>query len=132
MSVRQHSIWKKLAFIDIMSLKASGNYTEIKSRNNTPEYFVLRSLDQFEQELPSIFFRCHRSAIVNMVYIQHIGTKNLTLNDGSSLPVSRHKILLLQKELNELDRLTIPQCRNCETCQEIDECRFIRPFMIGQ
>jgi hypothetical protein len=94
------------------------------------QYYVFKSLRQFEQALPAGFFRCHRSTIVNMTYIQKIDKRAIYLTTGSILPVSRSKIHLLKNKLANLEALIVPLCHHCEDCSEIADCRIIRPFML--
>jgi hypothetical protein len=52
------------------------------------------TLTQLEEELPPTFLRVHRSHLVNTSFVQQLkrdasGTGNLTLADGSIIPVSR-------------------------------------------
>ena len=45
-----------------------------------------------EEELAKYcFFRCHRSYLVNMKHIENIGTSELTMTDGSAVPLSKHR-----------------------------------------
>jgi DNA-binding LytR/AlgR family response regulator len=44
-----------------------------------------------ERLLPYGFFRCHRSYLVNMKHIAKIDAAELTLSDGSTVPLSKHR-----------------------------------------
>ncbi|MBQ9826615.1 MAG: response regulator transcription factor [Firmicutes bacterium] len=49
-------------------------------------------LNEIESKLaPQGFFRCHRSYLVNMRHLTRIGQSELTLSDGSTVPLSRHR-----------------------------------------
>lgn len=128
--VKYKDCWRKLAFKDIVSLKSTGNHTEISLQNTKTQYYVMKSLEQYEKELPLIFFRCHRSAIVNMAYIQDIKNGELCLMNKTFLPVSKSKKLLLEEKLANLPLLTIPLCKHCENCQDLSNCKIIRPFIL--
>jgi two-component system LytT family response regulator len=54
---------------DIVYVKADGNYSIIYLKNHT-KHLLYHSLKDFEKELPgNIFYRCHRSYIVNIPLI---------------------------------------------------------------
>lgn len=129
MSVRHNSIWQAIAYRDIMYLRASGNHTEITLQQVNKQYYVFHSLKLLEKELPPLFFRCHRSTIVNMRYIKKIDKGRICLVDGTDLSVSHRKILLLKDRLARLPSLTVPMCDYCEICPNTDKCLYIRPFI---
>lgn len=59
----------KFDYDDIVYLKADGNYSIIYLKNHT-KHLLYHSLKDFEKELPvTVFYRCHRSYIVNVVLI---------------------------------------------------------------
>ena len=59
----------KFDYNDIVYVKADGNYSVIHLKNHT-KHLIYHSLKDFEKELPdNIFYRCHRSYIVNVVLI---------------------------------------------------------------
>lgn len=59
------------------------------SDHGTHEFYD--SLSSMEEDLPGFFIRCHRSYIVNSIYIRGmgIGELSLILKDGSSIPISK-------------------------------------------
>lgn len=48
-------------------------------------------LDSLEKQLPSIFYRCHRSYIVNMSAVTRLGKADLLLCNGETVPISKRK-----------------------------------------
>lgn len=57
-----------------------------------------RGIAQLEQQLQAEdFFRCHTAYLVNLAEIERIGAADLTLKDGTVLPVSKHR----KKEFRE-------------------------------
>jgi two-component system, LytTR family, response regulator len=59
----------KFDYDDIVYLKADGNYSIIYLKNHS-KHLLYHSLKDFEKELPgNIFYRCHRSYIVNIILI---------------------------------------------------------------
>lgn len=47
------------------------------------------SLENFELEMDSRFFRCHRSYLVNLDYVRGCDTGLVTLSQGDKIPISR-------------------------------------------
>ena len=83
-----------LPFDDIIRIEADGSYAKvvIKSGKTT---IVSRTLKDFEDTLPKeIFFRIHKSHLINMNYIKEYsnhGGSYLTMTDGSKIEISRRK-----------------------------------------
>lgn len=48
-------------------------------------------LNDLEQELPSQFFRCHRSFIVNFAQVCRYDHTSITLKNGEAVPVAKRK-----------------------------------------
>ena len=48
-------------------------------------------MDVYEKKLHKDFLRVHKSFLVNMQYIRRIEMKEVTLQDGTVLPVSKTK-----------------------------------------
>lgn len=58
------------------------------------------SLEQIAQELPSEqFVYCHRSIVVNLERVRSLATGELTLDDGTKLPVSRRRQAQLREQV---------------------------------
>ena len=77
---------------DIIRLEASRSYTEFYMENGT-KHIASRSLKDFESRLdPNLFFRCHKSHIINLhkiqKFINHDGFYALMIN-GSMPDVSK-------------------------------------------
>lgn len=76
---------------DILYLEVYGhNLTvQLKDGSTLPCSSTLR---EAEEQLERIaFFRCHKSCMVNLKYIERIETENVTIWGGKSLPLSRHR-----------------------------------------
>ena len=56
-------------------------------------------LNDLQPQLPGTFSRCHRSFIVNLAAVSSLSTSELTLHDGTHLPVSRRRLHELQHDL---------------------------------
>ena len=76
----------RLPFYEIRYLDVHQNYVTIHAKQ---EYTVKRSLAEFEKELDDRFFRVGRGLIVNLKYIRRVTKTELTLSDGSVLPLPR-------------------------------------------
>ena len=62
------------------------NYVTIHGK---AEYTVKRSLNEFEKELDDRFFRAGRSLIINLKYIRRVTKTEVSLSDGTLLPLPR-------------------------------------------
>ncbi|MDR2040277.1 MAG: LytTR family transcriptional regulator [Bacteroidales bacterium] len=63
-----------------------------------------------EKMLPEVFFRSHRSCIVNIAYIDSLEKNQITTVTGHQFPIVRNKFGELKKLLLEMPRITIPNC----------------------
>ena len=69
----------------------------IHSRTGDFETYV--RLDDLQQQLPTSFSRCHRSFLVNLAYAASLEDSELTLHDGTVIPVSRRRARQAQRDL---------------------------------
>ena len=53
------------------------------------EYFCNEKLERVKEQLDTRFLHCHKSYIVNMDYIQELRGREVILEDGCSVPVSK-------------------------------------------
>lgn len=79
--------WNQIRF-----LEAEGNYTRVHTTGR--KTILSQTLKKIEDQLPArLFFRVHRSYLVNIHYIQayhsYSDTQYLLLENGDSIPVSR-------------------------------------------
>lgn len=66
------------------------------------EYCTKCSMDKVEKELKLFnFFRCHKSFLINMVYIDSI-ENNIVMIRDREVPVSKHRISNLRKTLTNM------------------------------
>ena len=83
---------------EILYCSADGNYTAINVISGD-KYVITRTLSEFEEMLDqSIFFRTHKSYLVNLQHIkQYIKGSGgqVILKDGTSIPVARARKELL-------------------------------------
>ncbi len=95
MAVPYQGGFKILEFKDIMYFQGEGNYSTIYLQN-FEKLTITRQLGYVEDILPkSIFFRIHKSSIVNLNYITGYNNSNgsiAILKDGNSLSISRRRL----------------------------------------
>jgi two-component system LytT family response regulator len=80
---------------DILYLEADGMYTKVHLANNKQE-LICKPLSYFETQLKSnhLFFRCHRSYLINLHYLEKFVKKDgdfLLMQNQTSIPISRTK-----------------------------------------
>lgn len=78
---------------ELIFLKAEGSYTDVYSKNSD-KLLISKPIKQIEQELnPNIFFRVHRSYIINIRFIKRFDrTKNIIIMiNGAEIPLSRRR-----------------------------------------
>ena len=85
--VRHEGSLIKVKFVDILWLKADGNYTTLVCRKGV--FSIRNILKNFESELPSKdFMRIHKSYVVRIDEIESISSKELNVS-GDLVPVGR-------------------------------------------
>ena len=83
----------------ILRCESDSTYTHVYSLQGT-KYTLAKTLKEVELYLPSVFFRIHRSHLVNLNMLQRIHKKEsmVELVDGTQLPISEdRKALLLER-----------------------------------
>lgn len=90
--LKTHENVYDIVYNEILYVKADGSYSKIYNEDGR-SIFTSKKLGDFKKLLNSHFFRIHNSYIVNLKMIESIDQQfqNITLKDGSSLPVSRRK-----------------------------------------
>lgn len=76
----------RLSLYEIRYLEVQKNYVTIHAGE---EYSVKRTLNELAEELDESFYRIHRSYIINLKFIKRISRTEVTLKDGTVLPLSR-------------------------------------------
>jgi len=98
--IRDSNIIKRIKLSDILYFEAKGDYIKIFLSNIT--YSIHSSLKSIEQKLPeNIFFKVHRSFIVNLGKIDFIEGGTLIVNH-TMIPVSDTYRPLLNKRMQIL------------------------------
>jgi two-component system LytT family response regulator len=90
---------------DISYCQADGRYTRIFLKSGE-SYMVAKVLKQYENLLcPNIFFRVHKSYLVNMECIKHFMTNNgrtLTLDNNKKVVISKRRCKQFAKKIKEI------------------------------
>lgn len=107
----------RLAREDVITLRTKGAvervslsdilYIEIDKHRmtfhtSTKDIVISDTLDNFSAKLPQDrFLRCYQSFIVNLKYVSSFGGDELTLSDGTVVPVSRARRKEVMRRVNE-------------------------------
>lgn len=78
---------EKIPSNQIRYLESNAHQIVIHTLNG--EISVYEKLDVYEKKLSKDFVRIHKSFLVNMQYIRRIEMKEITMQDGTVLPVSK-------------------------------------------
>lgn len=90
--------YTKLNIHDILWIKSDGNYLEIKTTQN--EELIRATLSNFIERLNShVFFKTHKSYIVNLDYLTKLEPTFVTIVDAK-IPISKGYYDVLIKKLN--------------------------------
>lgn len=89
-----------VALSKITYIEAQKQYVVI----HTPEreYRMKAALSEVQKELDELFFKCQRSFIVNLRFVQKIDSGFVTLKDGTEVPISRGMAQEIGREIIRL------------------------------
>lgn len=76
----------RLELAQIRWLEVQGNYVTIHAGR---DYTLKKPLKELEPQLDSSFFRAGRSFLVNLRFVKKVTHTQVTLTDGSTVPLSR-------------------------------------------
>ncbi|MBY1533384.1 LytTR family DNA-binding domain-containing protein [Clostridioides difficile] len=97
MLIENKGIINKILINSIMYIEVRKKVLTIHTKNDT--YYTKNSMDKIELELEKYnFFRCHKSYLINLEYIQFI-CKNTVVINGEDIPVSKYRMANLKKKL---------------------------------
>jgi len=84
-------------------MKACDNYTCFILKD-VSKFIMCRSLQSYESIIGDLFFRCHKSYLVNLSYIKEINKRSnqILLSTGEILPFSRSRIKFLEGKLETI------------------------------
>jgi two-component system LytT family response regulator len=92
------------SFKEILAIEADRNYSVIH-KTNGDSVQIQRNLRAIEEAIPdSIFFKAHRSSIINTQYVTEINREKCTvlLNNCVTQPISHNNIKILLEKLKEI------------------------------
>ncbi len=100
LKLQSKGIIRFLPLSEILYLKSVGNYTCIIMKDPF-KYTMPKTLQSFETQLGNHFFRCHKSYLINTVFICEINMRNryILLTTGEKIPFSRNKSKILEKKM---------------------------------
>lgn len=98
--VKEEGRYIRLAYQDILYIENVGDYAKI--RTNRGSHVIYTTMKTLEEKLPaSIFFRVHRSFIINLSKIVDIEESNLVIEE-KVIPISRANKPELMERINLL------------------------------
>jgi DNA-binding LytR/AlgR family response regulator len=65
-------------------------------------FSMYAKLDDVHSSLPACFVRCHQSYVVNFNHVKKLGTTDIELITGKTIPVSQRKKTLVHDAMHEL------------------------------
>jgi len=87
--IKEGHLYVKVEVKDILWLSPDGNYTTIHEKNGK-KYLVRIPLKDFYAQLPAdLFFRTHRSYVVNLSHVKAINNQNVLIGENE-IPLGRN------------------------------------------
>ena len=90
---------QKIKLSSILFFESMSDYVKIITKEKT--YVVLQTMTKLQKTLPNIFFRCHRSYIINLEKIDALDDRVLEI-EGYAIPVSKSYYNEIKNELKIL------------------------------
>lgn len=100
--IHKNSEITKISFSDIMYCEAVNHHIFLYERNNIHEY--KSKIDDLEKELTDDFFRCHRSYIVNLKYVDSYSNGFAYLPSSERIPIAIRRQQAFMKALLHYQR----------------------------
>jgi DNA-binding LytR/AlgR family response regulator len=100
LKLQSNGIIRFASFAEIIYLKADGNYTCFVLKDLS-QYTMCQTLLNFEMELGMLFFRCHKSYLINTIHIKEINKRKnqILLTSGQTIPFSRTKSKIIEEKM---------------------------------
>lgn len=74
----------------ILYVEVLGHYCIIRTTDHEQGYKFKQPLDAIRKKLNrSVFVQCHRSFVVNLMYVRHITSGSIIMADGTTIPVGK-------------------------------------------
>ncbi len=87
----------RIFFKDIIYAESDGHYVVLKTVNG--EHRIRMTIPEIAEKLTEGFFRCHRSYVVGLKYVQKITKASVFLSNGTELPLGRGQYDEMNKQL---------------------------------
>ncbi|WP_300277416.1 LytR/AlgR family response regulator transcription factor [Peptacetobacter sp.] len=90
LKIKTETGFRKIYSRDIVYIEVLNRVIKIYTKEDKFEYrgTLEETMNNLEKQL---FVQCHRSYVVNIIYIKEIGNKDIIMKDGSIVPISRSK-----------------------------------------
>ncbi len=89
LTIQSGSSIQRFSYSEILYLEVRNRKVTIHTRNTDLEFY--QQLETLEKTLPTQFFRCHRSFIVNMDSVMRLSKTDIFLSNGECIPISKRK-----------------------------------------
>ncbi|WP_236879360.1 LytR/AlgR family response regulator transcription factor, partial [Clostridioides difficile] len=93
-----YSYWK-LKLADILYCEVIKRKIYVHLKKETIDYY--ETIENLERSLPTNFFRCHRSYIINLKYVSGYESGNAVMESGDRIPISRLRQQIFSKVMLE-------------------------------
>jgi two-component system response regulator LytT len=88
-TVRQGGLVRRIPFQDVLYLEVIDRKVYLHTACEVISFY--RKLEELVRTLPDVFFRCHRSYVVNLSYVLSYDKRDVRLNNGESIPLSKRR-----------------------------------------
>lgn len=88
-AIRQGSVLRRIPLEQILYLEVLDRKIYLHTESEAVPFYG--KLEELEPALPEIFFRCHRSYIVNFAHVQRYGKGDILLDNEESIPLSKRR-----------------------------------------
>ena len=80
----------RLPLKTVMYLESRGHYVYIRTTDETGQYEIRTNLNHFIAQLSKIMFvQCHRSYLINLMYVRKFQHSEIVLTDGEKIPIGK-------------------------------------------
>ena len=80
-----------MKYTDILYIEAQNVNISICTTDN--RFLIRKTLKEFEKEIKeTMFFKCHRSYIVNLGFVKDYNNKVITMENDDKISLSRNKV----------------------------------------
>jgi len=102
LKLQSNGIIRYATYSEIVYLKVDDNYTCFVLKDLS-QFTMCHTLLNFESELGQLFFRCHKSYLINTIYIREVNKRNheILLTTGEIIPFSRNKSKMLEEKMEK-------------------------------